>query len=493
MVAAPSRGDARIAAWVAVCAALVYLPFGHGHLTGSDEYGVYASTEALVERGDLAVGPGLHRFAGRDGRFYSIFAPGQSVLAVPFYLVGAWVGEHVPADAISRVTGRTFENVVDTYENPRIFAVSLYPPLASALLVALFYLFERRLGASRRGALAATALLGGTTYVALMSMYFLRHTTETLAILGSLYALYGWRREGRLTALAVGCLLASSTVLIRVPSAVSGVALAGYLLFTLHERARAPGGLPAWPRLLLAVALPAAAVAAAHMGVNHWKWGTWLASPMLDQSRAFSTPLYIGAAGLLFAPGSSLFVYSPLLCLLPWTLPGFLRRHRAEAWTLLAIAGSLLLLSSGFQLWHGLWSSPGPRMIFPAVPLLMLPLGPWLDRPARAARTAAVAALACLGAVVQLGLLLARWRTIVDVMGYRSFQPMGSFLWSPALSPVLGAWRVVARGEVDTWLWSLVFGVPGREPAPLVATVLLLAWAVALVGAIFALRRSLRR
>jgi hypothetical protein len=85
-----------------VCAALVYLPFDHGHLTGSDEYGVYASTEALVEHGDLAVGPGLHLFAGRDGRFYSIFAPGQSILAGPFYLVGAWVEEHVPADALRR-------------------------------------------------------------------------------------------------------------------------------------------------------------------------------------------------------------------------------------------------------------------------------------------------------------------------------------------------------------------------------------------------------
>ena len=126
---------------------------------------------------------------------------------------------------------------------------------------------------------------------------------------------------------------------------------------------------------------------------------------MLAQSRAFSTPIHVGAAGLLFAPGSSLFVYSPLLLLLPWTLPAFLRQHRAEAWTLLVVSGCLLLLSSGFQLWHGLWSSPGPRMIFTAVPLLMLPLGPWLDRPGGRARAWAVTSLALLGAVTQLGLL----------------------------------------------------------------------------------------
>lgn len=492
MSATLPSGDGRIAVWIAVCAALVYLPFSHGHLTGSDEYSIYASTASLVEEGDLAVGRGLHRFAGRNGRWYSIFAVGQSLLAVPFYLVGSAVEDSVSAEALARVLGRTSENAIDTLENARIFAVSLYAPLVSALLVALFYLFERRLGASCRSALLATALLGGTTYVALMSMYFLRHTTETLAVVGALYALCGWRRSGRLRALAIGCLLASLTVLIRVPSAVSGIALAGYLIFSIRERAGEPGSLPPWPRLVLAVALPVMAVAALHVGVNQWKWGTWIGSPMLDQSRAFSTPIHVGVAGLLFAPGSSLFVYSPLLLLLPWTLPTFLRRHRAEAWTLLAVAGSVLLLSSGFQLWHGLWSSPGPRMIFIVVPLLMLPLGPWLDRPAGRGRAWAVASLALLGAAAQLGLLLARWRTVVEVMDYRSYEPFGTFLWTPGLSPVLGAWRVVAQGGIDTWLGSLVTGVPGREPFPTFAGALLMVWALAFGAALLQLRRSVR-
>ena len=109
---------------------------------------------------------------------------------------------------------------------------------------------------------------------------------------------------------------------------------------------------------------------------------------MLDQSRYLTTPLRVGLAGLLVSPGSSIFVYSPPLLLLPWTLPGFWRAHRAECACVLAVCASLLLLAAPFQLWHGLWSCPGPRMVFAATPLLMLPLGPWLD--ARRSRRALV-------------------------------------------------------------------------------------------------------
>jgi hypothetical protein len=372
-----------------------------------------------------------------------------------------------------------------------VFAVTLYAPLASGALVGLYFLFQRRLGASRRSSLCASVLFGGSTYAAMMSVYFLQHTTESLAILGSLYALLGFRRSGRLRELAAGSLLASLTVLIRVPSSAAGAALAAYLAFALVQRGRGPAGLAPLARVAAAVALPAAAVAAVHVGINQLKWGTWIASPMLDQQRFLTVPMRVGIAGLLVSPGSSIFVFSPPLLLLPFTLRRFWREHRAECATALAIVASLLLLAAPFQLWHGMWSCPGPRMLFVATPLLMLPLGPWLDAHRSRAWRGAVAVLGAAGAVVQLGLLTARWRSVVDAMGYRQYRPEFGFLFEPALSPALASLRGLWRGEVDVWLVGLVRGVPGREPAPEVAAVVLIAWAAVLVACALRLRRAL--
>ena len=131
--------------------------------------------------------------------------------------------------------------------------VSAYSTLMSALLVGLFFLFERRLGVSVRGALLASALLATTTYVASMSVFFLQHTTEGLTILAGFYGFYSFKRSGRWAALAVGSLVASATLLIRIPGCLAAPGLVGYVVSILRRR-KITG------RALLCVAAPAAAV-----------------------------------------------------------------------------------------------------------------------------------------------------------------------------------------------------------------------------------------
>src|SRR5258705_9362789 len=75
-----ATGERRIALWLAAVAALAYLPFDHCHFTASDELGVFDPAVALYTHGTLAVPSGVHVFWGRDGRLYSHFAIGQSVL-----------------------------------------------------------------------------------------------------------------------------------------------------------------------------------------------------------------------------------------------------------------------------------------------------------------------------------------------------------------------------------------------------------------------------
>ena len=101
---------------------------------------------------------------------------------------------------------------------------------------------------------------------------------------------------------------------------------------------------------------------------------------MLAERRIMGVDPRPALVGFLVSPGMSLFVYSPVLLLLPATLPRFWRAHRAETWTILALFASNLLFYASYQLWTGLFSCPGPRYLFTATVFLMLPLGPWLDR-----------------------------------------------------------------------------------------------------------------
>ena len=228
------RADLRAAAWLAALFFFFYLIFDHGHFNGSDEVGVYETTRSLWERGSLDVPPVLaklpHFYRGRDGGLYSHFAVGQSVLALPFYGFGKLLDSSLPEAWRSALAGPQPSPQGGSVE---IFAVSLYAPFASALLIGLFYLFQRSLATTARSALIVSVLLGSTTYVAMMSVYHLRHTTEALAALGSLYAFHRFRQGHNLGALAAGSFLASSILLIRVPSVIAGPGLAGYALWAL--------------------------------------------------------------------------------------------------------------------------------------------------------------------------------------------------------------------------------------------------------------------
>jgi hypothetical protein len=487
------RGDRRAAAWLAALAALAYLPFNHCHFSATDETGVFDPALALYQRGSLAVEPGMHIFAGRDGHHYSHFAIGQTLLALPFIALADALERALGPDTLRAAIGRDDEGYLDTRESPAIFFTSAYAPIATGLLVAIFFLFERGLGASRRASLVAAALLGASSYVATHSVYFLQHTTEAVAILGGFAALHAWRRTGRVSWLAAGSLLASAVVIVRLPAAVSGLALTGYLVFTLAARSREPGFAPL--RAAAAIALPSAAIAAIHLAVNYAKWGTWIDSPMTAQSFLLQGSLWDGLVGLLLSPGAGLFAYSPILLLLPLFGPGFWRAHRAEALTVVVLAASFLVLCGQFVFWHGLWSAPGPRYLFALTPLLLLPLGPWLDAPRPRWQRWLAGALAAIGCGVQLALMSAHWRHTVERMGYEPELTVASqpFLFDPLRSPIVGHVRSLFAGDVDIYAWTLWLGVPGRAPQRALLLGLALVWAIALLSCARQLRAAIHQ
>jgi hypothetical protein len=484
--------DLRVAAWLGVSCFVLYALLGHGHFKSSDEISVYEVTAALWERGDLVVADGPHVFAGRGGRHYNHFAVGQSVLALPFYGLGRLLDAALPEAFGRALAGPRRPPRGRSGGRVEIWAVLLYPPLASGLLVAVFFLFQRSLGGSAESAAVAAALLATGTYVVNQSAYFLRHTTEALTILGALYGFERYRASGSLRSLVLASALAALTPLVRVPAAVAAPGLAGYLAWALRERARAGDGARRLLQAGLAVAAPLALALAVYAGVNRLKWGTWLYSPMLGQVAHFDTPLYVGLRGLLLSPGASVFLYSPLLLLCPWLLRRFWVTHRAECAAVLVVSASFLLVAASFWSWSGLWSAPGPRYVFVATPLLLLPLGSWLDaareRGARAPLRVAVV-LGVLGALVQVAVTSSSWNTVVDLNDWRRWEPGMEFLFIPSESPILAGARALGQGYVDSWIWWIGLGWRSAPPRPGLAVLLALAGALLLV---FCARQTLR-
>jgi len=488
-----SRREWRLALALGCAVSLFLLLFHRTSFSSSDETGLYEITHSLATEGDLTVPPIRHSYAGRDGRRYSHFAVGQAVLALPLYALGGAAEATLPAAWVRFLEGpgvRT-RRVERSYRAPQIFAVLLYPPLATGALVAVFFVFERRLHASRRSALVAGACLGTCSYAALHGTFFLRHTTEALLVLAALLCFFDWRERGGAGRLVAGSLLASALLLVRVPATVYGVGLAGYLAWAFRDRARR-GELAGGARLraALAVALPFAAAVAVHLALNQLRWGTWLESPMVAQRGMFGAPALRAALGLLLSPGAGLLAYTPLLLLAPAAGRALARRHAPLVAALVGIVAVPWVFVSAFEHWHGLWTAPGPRYLFAAVPLWLLPLGPWLDGLRSAGARALVAGLAGLGGLFQVALMATHWTHLVTAMGYRA-QPGYGFLFRPEESPIAGALLALLQGAWnDLWLVQLARGWPGQPGRPDVAAALFVAW---LVGVGLCARALLRR
>jgi hypothetical protein len=116
----------------------------------------------------------------------------------------------------------------------------------------------------------------------------------------------------------------------------------------------------------------------------------------------FGSPLS-GISGLLFSPGRSVFLYSPILIAALAGLPLLWRQHRALTVAVVTIVVANLVLYGAYGAWWGGWDW-GPRYLVPMTPFLVLPLLPllqrWADLP-RAAR-AVIYGLAAAGVLVQV-------------------------------------------------------------------------------------------
>ena len=400
-----------------------YLLTGSGHLYSVDEETLYRVSESLVERRTLALPPDAWGLVVSEqatgGLLYSQYEPGQSLLAVPLYLLGRAVAPLFPAEARGYIV--------------RLF-VGWFGALVTAATVALLYLLARALGYREGAALGLAAIYGLATMAWPYARTFFAEPLTALFLVAAFLALqhdrmrsteYGMRNRDVPAAVAQPEARHHSTF--RTPYSaflVSGLA-AGAALATKPHAALALAPLGVY-LLWRVVGIPARQVGWAQAvrrgGRDLLAWGAGLALvgvPLLVCNAAlYGGPLHTGYSagrltymaypflrglyGIALSSGKGLIWYSPPLLLAILAARPFWRRHRAEALLCLAIVVFNVAFYSRLTLWNGDWAW-GPRYLLIVLPFALLPLVALLEglREHRA-RLALVAAVVTLGVAVQL-------------------------------------------------------------------------------------------
>ena len=169
-------------------------------------------------------------------------------------------------------------------------------------------------------------------------------------------------------------------------------------------------------------------------------------------NETFTTPILTGLYGLLFSPGKSLFLYSPVLILGAGGALLLWRRERALASFILTVSFVYVGL---YATWNGWWGGVywGPRHAAPLIPLYVLLIAPMIDlaRTDRRARTLVITFIA-LSLVPQiLGGLMDFEAYEVRINQWAAGATFAMIYW-PRLSPLLAHLR---EFQIDDAAWAV--------------------------------------
>jgi hypothetical protein len=340
-VNAATMGSAerRLVAWLFVLVTAASLVVQEGAVTGYDGQTMYEVTRSMVERGTFAIDEEFNTLPGPDGREYSRYGLGLSLVAA------------IPYVASRQLTfsSRHSNHILEA-------AVSSVMAFITATLIVALYLLARRLGAELGAALLVAVGAVAGTFVLPYSKEFFSEPLTALCLVVTIERLVAGRSAA--AGLAVG-----AAVLVRPQT----------LLFTPIVM------LVAWFQNGFRASLRTGAGAAvgilATFAYNVARFGHPLRFGYEDVG--FTTPLLTGMGGLLFEPTKSLLVFAPITVLLPFALWRLWHCNRAAFVLLASNFGIAFVAIAMWFAWHGGWCW-GPRLMIPGLVPAIAAIGPWL-------------------------------------------------------------------------------------------------------------------
>ncbi len=450
------RHIARLGWALGLFALVTYVSTAGGSLTTSDAVVTFEVTRNIVDHGTVAVPEavlGWEAQRGRDGRFYSPFGIGQSLLHVPVYVV---------TKAAIAVTGLAIGKP-DTV--PKAVIAMTQSVVVATLVWLTFHVGVVVARSPRAAALGAMTLAFGSAFWPYAGFGF-NQPLAALLLLAAVYdTVVGTTRHQPLRLWRAG-LWVGLALHVRHEMALVAVPLTLWLLWR---------GAP-WPVARGQVLRFVPGVAAGVLGwmaFNGWRYGNPLDPGYLnDETVGFFSSMGDGMAGLLVSPGASVFVYSPVAVVGLWGLIRWSRTpdrspdrsiDRSVAVLCLAVIATFLLFYASIGSWSG-GRSYGSRYLLPVLPLFVVGWSWWLARLAPVVRRRAFLAVFLVGAVVQIpGVLLDYSKVSQATRRYSSAERE----WTLEASPLVLNTRALAVALPRNLTYVLGLDAPPPVTAPL--------------------------
>ena len=320
----------------------------------------YEVTKGIVESGTVAMSYNVFKMEaqrGVDGRYYAPYGIGHALYSIPFYLLG-------------RAAERWSGLAVAKPEALRKAGFVMWSAVASAVTVWIAFLFTWRLSSSANAAVKTALTLGFGTLLWPYAKFGFNAPLGTLCTLLGTYGTWVGMRSNRPAMLVLGGAGLGGALLVRHELILLCLPVGLWILAESEwdwRRTMRPG---------LAAALPVVAAVMVTAWYNYTRFGHPLDTGYLRDQTVQSGTLWVGLAGLLFSPGGSLFLYSPVLLAGCVALVSFARRDRRTAALFCGECLVLLFFYASFAHWDA-DRSYGPRYLLPVIPFLVLPLAGW--------------------------------------------------------------------------------------------------------------------
>jgi hypothetical protein len=387
----------------------LYLLSASGHLRGQDQEYFYRMARSLARERTFAIEPlvlgeaELAGVRGRDGRFYSRYAPGLPAALAPIVLLG---------DALTKLSTQLpskyeWPHQSDSDIAPRIL-VSYFNLPVTALSASILALIVMRLGQSALSAIITGFGFALTTFAWGQARLVFAEPLQALVLLAACALLLNAKPSRSLLG---GCALGFA-ILVKMTSLL---ALPAFLLLP-DERGR----LLCRSRSATAgILVPVAGALALYAWYNWFRFGSLMATGYAasDESLDFTGNPLTALSGFLLSPGRGVFWYAPLTAVALFAIRRFYSEQKIVARAFLVLIGAWFVIHLFYKRWDAGWGW-GPRYLLPILPFLLVPM-PLLWRSAKWRSFCVVALI--IGAAIELPGILADF-IVSGWEGLRVFQ-----------------------------------------------------------------------
>ncbi|NTV23476.1 MAG: hypothetical protein HGA85_03815 [Nanoarchaeota archaeon] len=365
---------------------LFYMDKGGGDMS----YRYLDMTHAIVDEGRLAIDTfhtNTDDKAFYDGHYYSLAAPGLSLLSIPPYLVFKALYVFMPARLEESINSKVRENYIGNgrfaADDPFLkinlaqfmlssFFIMIFtgPILAGLFGILMYRLIGRVTGDEKIRTFLALVSVLGTPVFFYSTVHHAHVATAFFAVL-AFYLLYTDSPNHILAGLSTGLILFFNFAL---PFVALGLGIYALQKLKIKELIFF-GGAAAMPVLLLLffnflmfsdpLSFP-----------HQHSFGSVMTSYHEGGFAGITFPSMAALWGLSFSQFRGVFFYTPLLLI---GLIGLFRLKRPEATSISVIFFGTLLFFAAFKGWNGAWSF-GPRFLIPALSLLFYPAAVHADK-----------------------------------------------------------------------------------------------------------------